>query len=76
MLRLFTASATALLLTGCSYDYMQHTDRVSYSAGDAVRANLERETVNPSKRSMYVTQGLGRNGSVVPAKAAEPVPGT
>jgi hypothetical protein len=56
----------SLLLSGCGYDYLNHTDRVSYAAGDAVHANLERETKNPSKRSMYRTGGLGKNGSVIP----------
>jgi hypothetical protein len=56
--------ALALALSGCSYDYLQHTDRVAYSAGDAVKANLESETINPSKRSMYYTNGLGMNGVV------------
>lgn len=62
------AGLAALLapLQGCAYDYLQHTDRVAYSAGDAVRANLERETTSPSKGSMYVTSGLGRNGPVIP----------
>ena len=55
-------TALASLLSGCSYDYLQHTDRVAYSAGDAVRANLESETINPSKRSMYNTGGLGKTG--------------
>jgi len=58
---------TALLLGGCTYDYLQRTDRVGYSAGDAVRANLERETMNPTRRSMYDTRGLGKNGDVVSA---------
>jgi hypothetical protein len=56
------SSALALALSGCTYDYIQRTDRVSYSAGDAVRANLERETINPSKGSMKVTTGLGKDG--------------
>ena len=65
------------LLGGCSYDYLQHTDRVGYNAGDAVAANLEQETINPAKRSMYVTSGLGRNGVVVPpADAVAPAPTT
>jgi hypothetical protein len=59
------AAALALPLGGCAYDYLQHTDRVAYSAGNAVKANLERETMDPSKRSMYVTSGLGENGPVV-----------
>jgi hypothetical protein len=57
-------------LGGCSYDYLQHTDRVAYSAGDAVAANLESETINPSRRSIYRTGGLGRNGAVATAATA------
>lgn len=66
------AAAIALLavLGGCSYDYMQRTDRVGYSAGNAVRANLERETTNPMRASMYSTTGLGRDGPVL----VEPAP--
>ncbi len=59
------AAAIALLLSGCTYDYMQRSDRVAYSAGNAVKANLERETTDPSKDSMYVTKGLGKDGIVV-----------
>lgn len=58
------ALSVASLLGGCAYDYWQHTDRVGYSAGDAVAHNLAQETVNPSKRSMYVKSGLGRNGNL------------
>ena len=47
------ALSAASLLGGCAYDYLQHTDRVGYSAGDAVAHNLAQETINPSKRSMY-----------------------
>jgi hypothetical protein len=64
------ASLAALLmlpLGGCAYDYLQHTDRVGYSAGDAVHANLEGETINPSKRSMRLLGGLGKNGVVAPS---------
>jgi hypothetical protein len=59
--------ALALLpLGGCTYDYLQRTDRVAYSAGDAVRANIESQTINPSKKSQYVTTGLGKNGEMKP----------
>jgi hypothetical protein len=61
------AAAVLALLSaqaGCAYDYRQRTDRVGYSAGDAVKANLARETTNPTKASMYSTKGLGRNGVV------------
>ena len=60
-------AAVTAPLAGCAYDYTQHTDRVSFRGGNAVKANLESETTNPSKRSMYSTRGLGANGSVVPA---------
>jgi hypothetical protein len=65
-LKLAAGLGLAATLSGCSYDYLQRTDRVAYSAGDAVRANLERETTNPTKRSQYVTKGLGRDGNVIP----------
>jgi hypothetical protein len=66
------AAAITLLavLGGCSYDYMQRTDRVGYSAGNAVKANLAQQTTNPMKASMYSTKGLGKNGPVL----AEPAP--
>jgi hypothetical protein len=64
MIRLTTVFALSLALGGCAYDYTQRTDRVAYSAGNAVKANLERETVNPTSASRYSTKGLGRNGMV------------
>lgn len=73
-----TAQAAAMLavlsaLAGCAYDYRQRTDRVAFTAGDAVRANLARETTNPTKASMYHTKGLGKNGRVIvpPVPAGE-----
>jgi hypothetical protein len=60
------ALALGALPAGCTYDYLQHTDRVGYSAGNAVRANLAMETINPWKRDMYDMRGLGKNGVVVP----------
>lgn len=73
----FVATATAILLAlplgGCGFDYLQHTDRIGYRAGDAVRANLERETLDPAHASMLDITGLGKNGSVQP-KPAETAP--
>ncbi|OAM75294.1 hypothetical protein [Devosia elaeis] len=66
------ALAIALLATGCTYDHMQRTDRVSFRAGNAVRANMAIQTVNPSKGSQYVTTGLGASGSVMPVAPAQP----
>ena len=54
-----------MLLSGCSYDQLQHTDRVGYNAGDAVKANLESETTNPANSGAYNTGGLGKNGVLV-----------
>jgi hypothetical protein len=67
-----TAIAVVLAPTlgGCTYDYLQRTDRVAYSAGDAVKANLEGQTTDPSSESAYKTKGLGRNGVVVGPGAA------
>jgi len=67
MIRLGRNAALALALaalSGCSYDYMSGLDRVSPSAGNAVKANLARETINPSKKSMYDTTGLGKDGNM------------
>jgi len=63
------AASLGMTLGGCTYDYLNHSDRIAYSAGDAVNANLERETINPSKKSMYLRWGLGRNGLVIPKTA-------
>ena len=57
-------AATVALLGGCSYDYMQHSDRVGYGAGNAVKANLQQQTIDPSKDSQHVTTGLGKNGVI------------
>jgi hypothetical protein len=64
------ALALGALPAGCTYDYLQHTDQVGYSAGNAVRANLAMETINPWKRDMYDMRGLGKNGVVVPQTAS------
>ena len=56
------AGASLLLLGGCTYDYLQRTDRVGYSAGNAVQANIEAQTIDPSKASQYNTKGLGKDG--------------
>ena len=59
------AVAAALLLGGCAYDYVQRSDRVAYHAGDAVKANLERETLRPTSKSRYSTDGIGKNGAIL-----------
>jgi hypothetical protein len=66
------ALVLAATLTGCTYDYAQRTDRVAFSAGDAVKTNMALQTTDPSKRSMNDTTGLGQDGTVV----AAPQPGS
>ena len=62
-------TAAALALGGCTYDYLQRTDKVGYSAGDAVKANLAAQTSDPARDSAYSTRGLGKNGYVKPKTA-------
>lgn len=66
---LLVALPLALLAGGCTY--ARH-DRISFSAGNAVRANIEGQTINPSKRSMYSTTGLGKNGNLILTTPAAP----
>ena len=66
---ILSSTAAALALGGCAYDYLQRTDKVAYSAGDAVKANMAAQTTNPAKDSAYSTKGLGKNGYVKPSTA-------
>ena len=81
MIQLSKNAALALvlagLLGGCTYDYAQHTDQVGYSAGDAVKANLALQTIDPSKKSMNNTDGLGKDGNtpIVKVVVQDPVLG-
>lgn len=61
-------------LAACTYDHLNRSDRITLAAGNAVRANLERETANPSKPSMYAIGGLGKNGVVIPDETGEGTP--
>lgn len=58
------ALALSSALGACAYDYLQHSDRVAYSAGDAVKANLAAQTDDPANPAAYDTDGLGENGPV------------
>jgi hypothetical protein len=69
--RVISIGLALALLAGCSYDYLQHTDRIGYSTGDAVKRNLESETTKPDKRSAYDKSGLGRNGKISMASAQD-----
>lgn len=69
---LAAAILLAALLAACTYDYLQHSDRVAYSAGDAVKANLEAETTDPANPNAGKTGGLGKNGPIESASYAPP----
>ena len=80
MIRLGRNAALALTLaalSGCSYDYANNIDRVSYSAGNATKANLALQTVDPSKKSMYDNDDLGKDGHlpIVDVIVKDPLPG-
>ena len=61
------AMGVALVLSGCTYDYLQRSDKIALSAGDAVNANLEAQTTDPA--GDYDTSGLGKDGSQVSSAA-------
>lgn len=65
-LALLIAGASVLVLGGCTYDYLQRSDKVGYSAGDAVKANIAAQTIDPAKASANSTKGLGKDGYVAP----------
>lgn len=57
-----------VLLSACSFDYRNRLDRVTLAGGNAVKANLEMQTIDPTKDSQYRTKGLGKNGVVIPGE--------
>lgn len=57
-----------MTLSGCSYDYLQRTDKVSYRAGDAVRSNIEGAVEDPVDESRNRTKGLGKDGAITPVE--------
>ncbi len=72
---LLAGTGVVLALGGCTYDHLQQTDRVGYHAGDAVKANLEAETVNPQSLTHYKKSGLGKDGALFPpAGSSETTP--
>jgi hypothetical protein len=70
LLALLLTGAALTPIGGCTYDYLNRQDRVTFAAGDAVRSNLERETADPTSRSRYSVKGLGKNGKQIPEEAS------
>lgn len=74
MLKGAAIAALLVLPAGCTYDYLQRSDKVAYSSGDAVKANIERQTIDPARDSSTSTKGLGKNGSVMDPEGTAPTP--
>jgi hypothetical protein len=64
------AVTLTLFVGGCAYDYLQHTDKIAYNSGDAVRANIEGQTIDPDVSTS--TKGLGKNGKTDTAGTPTP----
>jgi hypothetical protein len=68
MMRRLLALAAIVTLTGalgaCAYDYLQHSDKVAYSSGDAVKANLAAQADDPANPNSDNVDGLGKNGPI------------
>jgi len=62
---LMLVGGMSLVLSGCNLAYLANSDRVTQGGGNAVKANLEAQTINPSSASQYDVSGLGKNGSVI-----------
>ena len=56
----------SLLLSGCDLTYLTNSDQITPGAGNAVNANIEGQTIDPSSDAQYNVHGLGADGSVVP----------
>jgi hypothetical protein len=65
------AGLALLLAGGCTYDYLQRTDRVGYNAGNAVETNMAIQTIDPAKGTQYTTKGLGKDGNVIPTPTTD-----
>ena len=63
------AAGVALVLSGCTYDYLNRSDKIAFSAGDAVTGNLEAQTTDPAGDTD--TSGLGKDGTQTSSAPAE-----
>ncbi len=60
-----------LVVSACNMVYLSNSDRITQGAGNAVKANLEGQTVNPSSDEQYDVSGLGQNGGMWSPPAGE-----
>jgi len=62
---IIVASLT-LIVSACDLTYLANSDRITQGAGDAIKANLEGQTIDPSSDEQYDVSGLGKNSGVIP----------
>lgn len=72
--KVIVLASLTVTLAACTYDQLNRSDRITFAGGNAVRANIERETANPSKPSMFAIGGLGKDGVVIPDETGEGTP--
>jgi hypothetical protein len=67
--RAYFAALSVIFISGCSADYLNHYDSVTLAAGDAGRANLLLQTVdpfNPNSNNTHI-EGDGQRAAAVAA---------
>jgi len=62
-------ASLTLMVSACDPTYLANSDRITQGAGNAVKANLEGQTIDPSSDEQYDVTGLGKNGGVLPPPA-------
>ncbi len=60
---IIVASLT-LIVSACDPTYLANSDRITQGGGNAVKANLEAQTIDPSSDEQYDVSGLGKDGSM------------
>jgi len=64
-------ASLTLIVSACNPAYLANSDRITEGAGNAVQANLEGQTIDPSSDEQYDVSGLGKDGAVLPPPADE-----
>jgi hypothetical protein len=67
--RLYFSAASAVLISGCAADYLNHYDMLALATGDASHANMLLQTVdpfNPNSNNTHI-EGDGQRAAAVVA---------
>ena len=65
-----SATLLCLLMTGCGYSNLTHSDKISPGAGDAVRAAALLQTVDPWPENVLDTE-IDMNGELAVKRAED-----